>query len=333
MPLGDKYLRLTHYLNKLEKESTKMTFAEIENELGEALPASAYVHQAFWSNSTSHEIAYGWLNTGFRSEQINIQEQTIVFRKKPKMCEKKEKTDYSKKEILKKQLDPQTAVKYIRDYFYETVKDEHGRYKSWEHCYKAFGEHRGKNDNATIDYLSLHLAFYLASWGMYRGSSFLLQKDYKIHGAVVSTILEGKYDVLRNISAENLMKAENLDLLMELSDRIKQLYANERPSFEGNTNNVTDTLTTKILLGTLGCVPAYDRYYVQTVRQYHISSGQYNACSVRNVAEYYVRNKDVFEVVKNEISQHRVEYPAMKLMDMCMWQAAFVEENSKEEKM
>ena len=221
---------------------------------------------------------------------------------------------------------------YVECFFKESKQRENHRYNSWCLCYNAFQE-SFKDSKYDENLLTLNLAFYLASWGMYRGSSFLLQKDYKLHGAVVSTILEGKYDVLRNISAENLMKAENLDLLMELSDRIKQLYANERPSFEGNTNNVTDTLTTKILLGTLGCVPAYDRYYVQTVRQYHISSGQYNACSVRNVAEYYVRNKDVFEVVKNEISQHRVEYPAMKLMDMCMWQAAFVEENSKEEKM
>ena len=47
---------------------------------------------------------------------------------------------------------------------------------SWRHCYKAFYENRNKTDEQTLDYLSLHLAFYLASWRIYRGSSFLLQK-------------------------------------------------------------------------------------------------------------------------------------------------------------
>ena len=72
------------------------------------------------------------------------------------------------------------AVQLIKDYFNETVIDEHGRYLSWRHCYKAFGENRNKVDDSTIDYLCLHLAFYLASWGMYRASTFLLEKDYKI---------------------------------------------------------------------------------------------------------------------------------------------------------
>lgn len=38
-----------------------------------------------------------------------------------------------------------------------------------------------KENDVNLDYLSLQLAFYLASWGMYRGSSFLLQKYYRVH--------------------------------------------------------------------------------------------------------------------------------------------------------
>lgn len=46
-----------------------------------------------------------------------------------------------------------------------------------EHCYKCFHDARN-NSTPDLDYLSLQLAFYLASWGMYREASFLLQKDY-----------------------------------------------------------------------------------------------------------------------------------------------------------
>lgn len=60
--------------------------------------------------------------------------------------------------------------------FYNDLKeDENGRYCSWEHCYSHFYKALG-NKNADIDYLSLQLAFYLASWGMYRGSSFFCCK-------------------------------------------------------------------------------------------------------------------------------------------------------------
>ena len=73
------------------------------------------------------------------------------------------------------------------------VQDRH-RYCSWEHCYAQFYEARQNPEKPNIDNLSLHLAFYLASWGMYRGSSFLLQYDYTIHTFVVEEILKQAKD-------------------------------------------------------------------------------------------------------------------------------------------
>ena len=220
-------------------------------------------------------------------------------------------------------LSVENAIKGIRTYYNETVKDPHGRYMSWKHCYDAFSCNRNNFDDNTMDYLALHLAFYLASWGMYRGSSFLLQKDYKIHIPVVKIIMEERYDPLLGISAEGLTIDENLLLLEEVSNRIRKMYAEEQPVPEGCSNHATDTLVTKILLGTLGCVPAYDRYYVQAVRKYGISVGRYCKESVRDVAKYYLLHKDAFEEVREELSTCGTQYPVMKLMDMCMWQAEF----------
>lgn len=221
------------------------------------------------------------------------------------------------------------AVQLIKDYFNETVIDEHGRYLSWRHCYKAFGENRNKTDEQTVDYLCLHLAFYLASWGMLRGSSFLLQKDYKVHKPIVLIIQEEKYNPLFGISAKDLCKEEHLLLLDEIGNRIKEAYAKELPVKEGVTNNATDTLITKILLGTMGCVPAYDRYYIDAVKKYKVSSGQYNSASVKGVATYYCEHEEEFESLRMELSKCGVEYPPMKLMDMCFWQAAYVDELNK----
>ena len=46
-----------------------------------------------------------------------------------------------------------------------------------------------------------------------------------------------------------------------------------------------------------------------------------------HVAKYYLSHKDEFETVRAELSTCGVEYPVMKLMDMCMWQVAFEADN------
>lgn len=217
------------------------------------------------------------------------------------------------------------AIRLIQDYFNETVKDPHGRYMSWRHCYKAFSENRNVANEQIIDYLSLHLAVYLASWGMLR-NSFLIQKDYKVHIPIVEIIQEQKYNPLHGISGENLCKDENLDLLNEIAMRIRNCYAKEQPSADGITNNATDTLVTKILLGTLGCVPAFDRYYVNSVKKNRVSTGVFNKKSVRSVAEFYCDNLDAFENLRHELSKCGIEYPPMKLMDMCFWQDAYIDD-------
>ena len=332
MPKGDKFIELTVYLEKCGKDKVKLSFSEIEKILGFRLSDSAYQYPAQWSNSESQSFAFGWLNAGYLTRQVNIPEQTVEFVRE-ELNEPHEIYYHSRKiaQCKKVTLTAEEAVRCVHTYFNETVKDKHGRYLSWQHCYNAFITNRNKCDDATVDYLSLHLAFYLASWGMYRGSSFLLQKDYKVHIPVVKIVMEEKYNSLVGISAEEIIKDENLNLLEDVSDRIRKTYAAEQPSFEGIINTATDTLVTKILLGTLGCVPAYDRYYVQAVKQYGISGGGFNRETVRDVAKYYLLYKDKFEKVRSEISNQGIVYPVMKIMDMCLWQVAFESDMDKKE--
>lgn len=324
MPKGDKFIALTAYLEECGKDELKMTFSEIERIIGFRLPDSAYMYPAQWSNSESHSLAFGWLNAGYLTRQVNISGQTVEFIKGTLQdCQMVFHSPKKTTENRIATLSVEDAIRAIRTYFNETVKDSHGRYMSWRHCYNSFYTNRNTLDENAIDYLALHLAFYLASWGMYRGSSFLLQKDYKVHIPVVKIIMEERYKPLLGISAEEISKDENLVLLEEISDRIRKAYAEEQPSSDGAINNATDTLVTKILLGTLGCVPAFDRYYVQAVRQYGISVGGYCKESVRDIAKYYLAYKDEFETVREELSACGTQYPVMKLMDMCMWQVAF----------
>ena len=224
-------------------------------------------------------------------------------------------------------MSAECAVNLIRAYFEQTAIDPHSRYFSWEHCYKAFLTHRNAKDDPTADYLALHLAFYLASWGMYRGSTFLLQKDYKVHIPIAKIIQEKKYDPLVGISAKDLCKERNLTLLEDIGKRIYACYAEDTPASDRKINAASDTLITKILLGTLGCVPAYDRFYKESVKKHHISSGNYNKKSVCRVAKFYCDHEDSFEKLRLELSECRIEYPPMKLMDMCFWQDGYISDS------
>ena len=54
-------------------------------------------------------------------------------------------------------------IRSATSFYNELKEDPNGRYRSWEYCYKVFHDARKAKD-VDADYLSLQLAFYLASW-------------------------------------------------------------------------------------------------------------------------------------------------------------------------
>lgn len=206
--------------------------------------------------------------------------------------------------------------------FYDTLKkDENGRYQSWEHCYSNFINARD-NKNAELDYLSLQLAFYLASWGMYRGSSFLLQKDYKIHIPVVKELLKEEYDPLAGIDCVELKREENQRLLENINAFLDEYYSNIRDEVKNIKvrNQLSSTLITKILMGTLGCVPAYDRYFISGIKKQKVASGNYNMKSIGQLVDFYESNIVELENIRKDMKVNGIAYPQMKILDMAFWQ-------------
>ena len=215
--------------------------------------------------------------------------------------------------------------------FYNELKaDKNGRFRSWEHCYKCFHDARG-NGEVDYDYLSLQLAFYLASWGMYRGSSFLLQKDYKVHTPIVKQILKTEYDCLLGLECSDIKKASIQRALLHLNSKMEKYYDDIRKSVKENDvkNKVSTTLITKILMGTLGCVPAYDRYFIDGVKDQKVSTGIYNMNSLLKLADFYEENYTKLETVRKKLRVYNLPYPQMKLLDMGFWQVGFERDDGK----
>lgn len=209
--------------------------------------------------------------------------------------------------------------------FYNDLKiDENGRYRSWEHCYSHFIKARGSKE-IDYDYLSLQLAFYLASWGMYRGSSFLLQKDYKVHIPVVKELLSKEYDALAGIECIEFRKESNQQLLREINSFLGQYYDKIRREVKGQElkNQLSFTLITKILMGTLGCVPAYDRYFIAGIKKQKVTTGNYNLKSIMKLVDFYEKNSVRLEPVREKMEVDGMPYPQMKMLDMGFWQIGF----------
>lgn len=209
--------------------------------------------------------------------------------------------------------------------FYEELKsDINSRYRSWEHCYEVFYKaHKSKEiDEVYLDCLCVHLAFYLASWGMYRGSSFLLKKDYKVHKEVIQEILLDKYNRLWDINIKEYSKNENRKLLMELVINIGKIYNRVRLSTENKIvkRGVSNTLITKVLMGTMGCVPAYDRYFIKGIKKYKVASSNFSEKSILNLMEFYNKNYTRLEKIREKMKIGNIKYPQMKVIDMCFWQ-------------
>ncbi|WP_417332580.1 hypothetical protein [Halarcobacter sp.] len=200
----------------------------------------------------------------------------------------------------------QNVYKVLKQYANECDKEYH-RFNSWRHCYEFFKKSFEK-EKLDIEYSALNLGFYLASWGMYRGSTFLLQNNHKIHEVLI-----------RRIKEEKLFRIENFNEIKCLEKLIRESYSKALPNTKNN-KNISDTLITKIILGIYGCIPAYDRYFIlglkETKREYY----KYSEKSFDELEEFYILNKNEFDKFNKE---QTLEYPKMKLLDMYFWKIGF----------
>lgn len=191
-------------------------------------------------------------------------------------------------------------IKSSTEFYNDLKNDENGRYRSWEHCYSHFVKARG-------------------------GSSFLLQKDYKVHIPVVKELLSKEYDALAGIECIEFRKESNQQLLLEINSFLGQYYDKIRREVKGQElkNQLSFTLITKILMGTLGCVPAYDRYFIAGIKKQKVTTGNYNLKSIMKLVDFYEKNSVRLEPVREKMEVDGMPYPQMKMLDMGFWQIGF----------
>lgn len=211
----------------------------------------------------------------------------------------------------------------IEKYLSGITADEFHRYKSWDNCFQAFGS------STKSEIQILELAFYLASWGMYRGSGGLLQKNHLIHKGAVDIIFSNTSQKLKcNQTTE--IKREKIKDIIVVKDELAKHYSNiyfTKGADEPKPISPTDTLLSKIILGTLGCVPAYDRYFIDGLKEIKMKHTGFNEASLNELFNFIDDNKNEIDeaqkLIKIETQRH---YPLMKILDMYFWQIGYDKE-------
>lgn len=191
----------------------------------------------------------------------------------------------------------------ISDYIGALESKTTHRFLSWDICYEKF------QNTTNNDLLSLHLAFFLASWGMYRGSSQLLQNNYLIHKEAVQIILSKQYpnDLLH-------------PTFEAYFSQIKPLIQKLKKHYLQHSISPTDTLISKIILGTTALSPALDRYFIEGVK----SEGEKFTClsneSLMALYNYTITHKEEIKACKEFVLKRiNKKYPSMKIIDIYFW--------------
>lgn len=162
------------------------------------------------------------------------------------------------------------------------------RYASFDYCFNYFQSFRESEDvaalagAANLQKSCLQLGFYLASWGMLRGSAELLQKSAKYLVPVIEVIACTKPSVWE-IDAD-CYNESNIQHILELAAKIRRAY----PA-------MSDTLVTKIMLGVFGNVPAFDTNFK---RGFGVST--FGPKALRKIGCFFRDNTEV-------IDAHRVK--------------------------
>lgn len=164
-----------------------------------------------------------------------------------------------------------------------TGRKPDARYSSFDYCFNYFqsfseaGDLESLADRDNTQLSCLHLGFYLASWGMLRGSAELLQKSARNFIPVVETIASTDPSIW-SIDANGYTESAIEDLL-SLSHKLRQA-----------NGGMSDILVTKVMLGVFGNVPAFDTNFR---RGFGVTT--FGAKALRKIGTYYAENADLLD--------------------------------------
>ena len=210
-----------------------------------------------------------------------------------------------------------TITTNIGTYMGAYLSSSYSRNYSYDYCHDVFVKNRKSAAvPATADYLALNLYMFLASWGMTSRGKLLMRSNYKLLVDAVKIVCDEKYDWLVDVDiyAPGFNSVKYIDDVMQLKDELRKAIHKTGCSYKYG-----DTLLSKIILATLGCVPAYDQRVKKSMSALDItasfSRGGLN--DLLNFANVYKSN--IKAAMAKYSGKTLVPYSPMKYIDMALW--------------
>ncbi|HEV3164124.1 MAG TPA: hypothetical protein VGZ22_08835 [Isosphaeraceae bacterium] len=169
------------------------------------------------------------------------------------------------------------------------------RYSSFDYCFNYFQAIRESGrlatllDGASLQISCLQLGFYLASWGMMRGLTPLQQKSSRALAPVVRTIVTAD-EKLWMTDADDYLDSTSRAAVLEFADSLRVTLQRSLRNADSEERAPTDTLISKIMLGTMGCVPAFDAFFCQGFRTHRLSDR-----SLQDLGTFYAENRKLID--------------------------------------
>ena len=157
---------------------------------------------------------------------------------------------------------------------------------TFDYCYGYFYNNRGHLCD-DIEKSCMILWSYLASWGMLRGSSGLLQKS---PAALIPLIefIDKSDEKLWEIDVPNYDNENNLNKIWSLYKGIKKILLDKQIA------TPTDTLVTKIMLGVYANVPAFDQYFTSFLK-IQGNTQKFGKKSLKDIYYFYKKYQKVID--------------------------------------
>lgn len=169
-----------------------------------------------------------------------------------------------------------------------------GREQSYDHCFNYFAD--APDLEADMEKSCAVLGFYLASWGMYRGSSFLLKRTNSGYLVDVVQVIKACRPELSGIDLDDY-NDQNINTILDTYKSLKDALR------IGRERHIT--LVTKIMVAAFGCVPAFDQYLFEGFRRVldnraRIPSDRLTTDSLNILAAFYRANRNDIDALHHE---------------------------------
>ena len=203
----------------------------------------------------------------------------------------------------------------IKKYINKFQNNLKAQISQFDYCYNYFYSFYKKRkikdiaNKKNLQISCLQLGFYLANFGMMRGSTVLSKKSLGYLIPLIELISRSKRKLWK-IDVDSYSD-ENIHALLKCKESIADGKILEKAS---------ETLVTKIMLGVYGNIPAFDTYFRRGFKSLGVNT--VDEQSLSNIHKFYDEKKeeiDAIEIFTHDFPKEvatKIKYTKARLIDM-----------------